>query len=1136
MIDALLRFFTPTPIIAGIETAVYVVVYALVAAVAVSSYVQARKAAKLASQQSSQTRSRGTLAQIRAAVVPRRLIYGRHRVGGIEAFVTVHGDENQFIDYILIWADGPCEEVEGLMLDSHRVDLVPIDDENPWILVASPTDFYAGNVRFESELGNPNIVPHGTGIIPKWGDVGTNLLHGICYSWLELKYDPEKFQAGVPNITALIKGRNDIWDPRESVVKYTNNPALCSNHYMTLQKLGPGLTYATEIAENELIAAANVCEEIVSVPRRNFDSTGGIAEGGTSPNSSIDYEFRYTFDGIINLDSSGEDIIEQFMMSMAGTRVYIGGKWRIYAGAYQAPTFTVDKNIIVGPVSMSSRPSKRDRFNCVRGVYVDEFTKWVPTDFPAVKDPTFIEQDGEELSTDVDLLNSGSPYRARRLGSIVLRSSRFGREVKVPCNIEGWRAQSGRTVTFDFPELGFNNTPMDVTAIDFVIEERKIRIDVSLRETDPSIFDEPENEPYPVPDSMPPLPKPPKDPGDYTDILPKLPINVEATAAVRGGLLSLCGFAEFANISSPPKVYRKKHTQGGMLLQRFMQSLECEEDPCSKGEGSAAGTGLMHSSGYGPFGGGVGVTEISRVEGVSATFVGTAYVLWGDGTPGPAGTPIIAGPGIPFGVNAYSPVTLPWGSTYHATVWFNYIVWGVLIGIDVCFTVGVPKKTIDDWDVKQEYDANCTLGTVENNSTRNYPETDQTVPLTGIEDGRADTFYLSAGMSFSFPAIALEPTLVDVEVTSTSRRTTGRDCQQNTSDRIMLGGPGSTRSVGTVTEQLSNEDTEEAAILRMRAAQPYPDQEDCGGGPPPASWPLIFPGGFPCGASFYERRVSGTSFLYAESVVQFRIESGLVANKSYMVRVPIDMVDLSTGSVMLNAAYIDWNIAPNQIALGGSTSEVYDVPVRKGYSYRIAPVARRQVMGLPTTAEEEETGYVAPAPLTEEAAAERTAELAGVNANEHRPSDIPLSGTDQFRLEAQAGGLILDNEIHSTSDQHRLFLEGYLVGPVWHGNVLNEEAMLALTTNPTDDPYFRGVFAMDMCYREDVEAVFMCISDRGQTIDNWIAMGANLNLDAILDGGNGSGSNIAGEDELDGGDAGDEFDDIVDGTPEEEAL
>ncbi len=126
---------------------------------------------------------------------------------------------------------------------------------------------------------------------------------------------------------------------------------------------------------------------------------------------------------------------------------------------------------------------------------------------------------------------------------------------------------------------------------------------------------------------------------------------------------------------------------------------------------------------------------------------------------------------------------------------------------------------------------------------------------------------------------------------------------------------------------------------------------------------------------------------------------------------------------------------------------------------------------------------------------------------------IPLTGSDAFRLLCESLGLILDNEIHTTDDHKRVFYDGTHVAPVWHGEVAGAAEMLALRTSSD-----RSVFPMDTCLRADTGTVWLCITNRGQTVDDWFNIGA--------------GSDISEVDELDGGDEND-IEDILDGGDED---
>jgi hypothetical protein len=80
-----------------------------------SSVMAAQRAKKLAK------KNRGHLYQVREAAFPRRTAYGRVRVGAFEAHVASSGSNNKYIHYIMVWGDGPFQQVESLMLDNDVV-------------------------------------------------------------------------------------------------------------------------------------------------------------------------------------------------------------------------------------------------------------------------------------------------------------------------------------------------------------------------------------------------------------------------------------------------------------------------------------------------------------------------------------------------------------------------------------------------------------------------------------------------------------------------------------------------------------------------------------------------------------------------------------------------------------------------------------------------------------------------------------------------------------------------------------------------------------------------------------------------------------------------------------------------------
>lgn len=136
---------------------------------------------------------------------------------------------------------------------------------------------------------------------------------------------------------------------------------------------------------------------------------------------------------------------------------------------------------------------------------------------------------------------------------------------------------------------------------------------------------------------------------------------------------------------------------------------------------------------------------------------------------------------------------------------------------------------------------------------------------------------------------------------------------------------------------------------------------------------------------------------------------------------------------------------------------------------------------------------------------------------------LPLTGTDLERLATEAANELLEGELHATLDQNRVFYQGYHVGPVWHGLVADAAEMLTLTVEAE-----RGVFPMDKCYRSDRGSVWMCITNRGEALEDWLELSSGSGgSEDIVDGGD----TTELTDVLDGGDASNEPAVEIDGNP-----
>ena len=396
---------------------------------------------------------------IRRSVVSRRFVYGRARVGGIWLYVETTGASNDFVHLILGLCEGPIEAIESIIFDDEEVTI----DSNglgtgKWAGVLT-VHKYLGT---DDQLADADLVAASAG---KWTTAHT--LKGIAYLYIKFTRNLEIFPA-LPEVTAIIKGKNNILDPRTGLRDYTDNAALCLADYMTTPLRGPGIP-AAEIEQNALIHAANVCDEAVE-----------LLAGGSEP--------RYTVSGAIDLAASVEDNIASFIQAMAGDMIFANGSYEIQAGEYRTPTFEITPDMLIEGFSVSNLQPRKDRPNVVKGTFVAEANRWQRFDFPAVSRTAYVDADGAELVRDLSLEMVGSGSQAQRLASIDLEQARRARTLSITTNLRAMPARVGGSCLVTIPRY-FDRQPMRVLESTFVVgQDGVLLLKLTMIETDPAIY------------------------------------------------------------------------------------------------------------------------------------------------------------------------------------------------------------------------------------------------------------------------------------------------------------------------------------------------------------------------------------------------------------------------------------------------------------------------------------------------------------------------------------------------------------------------------------------------------------------------------------------------------------------------
>jgi hypothetical protein len=253
---------------------------------------------------------------------------------------------------------------------------------------------------------------------------------------LTLKYDPDIFGGGLPNISAIIRGKK-ILDTRTSTTAWTTNAALIARDYIVSSQ-GFGEASAS-INTTAINAAANICDESV-----------GTATGTQS---------RYTANGTLSTENDRIQNLSMILSAMVGTAVRSGGEWIIRAGAYVSPTLDLtDDDLADGAISLVPALPKRDLFNSVRGKIVDPAQSYASVDFPPYRSSTYVSADGgEALYQDITLPMTADAHAAQRIAKLMLHRARQALAFSATFNLRAYRLQPGDTFRMTCSLFGWSN-------------------------------------------------------------------------------------------------------------------------------------------------------------------------------------------------------------------------------------------------------------------------------------------------------------------------------------------------------------------------------------------------------------------------------------------------------------------------------------------------------------------------------------------------------------------------------------------------------------------------------------------------------------------------------------------------------
>ena len=411
---------------------------------------------------------------VREPVMPREIVYGRVRKGGVIVFLHATGKEDKDLHLVVVLAGHPVRSIGAIYFEGQEAVSASGTAQGRW----------AGKLSVQKRLGShdqtafPGLVAAAPAL---W--TPAHRLAGCAALYLRLTYDPDAFPGGIPNITADVEGKDDIYDPRSDSSGYSENAALCVADYMAHPVYGIGAAIGAPdgLEIPSLIEAANICDEAVA-----------LANGGQ--------EARYACNGVVSLSETPKTIIEAMLTAMAGHCLWQAGQWKIRAGAYRIPTATLSaEDLREGGMVLTTRQTRASNFNAVRGQFVSPENDWQPDDFPAVTSDVYRAEDGgEQIWRDIALPFTTSAAMAQRLAKIELERARRQMRLKLCGKLKALRVAAGDTVGLRYDRWGFGGAglpdgkPFEVEAVRLDLTQQgsgpRIAPELLLREASPLVY------------------------------------------------------------------------------------------------------------------------------------------------------------------------------------------------------------------------------------------------------------------------------------------------------------------------------------------------------------------------------------------------------------------------------------------------------------------------------------------------------------------------------------------------------------------------------------------------------------------------------------------------------------------------
>lgn len=385
---------------------------------AASSYLLNRAAKSLAKKPRSDAGISGQEVNYFDTGASLRIVYGRVKTGGMETIPPIiHGPHNEFVHKVITLAGHEVNSFECTFFDATTISNA---NRGPQTWTGSDgmitAGVYSGHafVRYyrgtQTDSVDRLMMEASSAVFNQFRG------RGIAKAMVTYKWNDEIYK-GLPDPTFLYQGKR-CYDPtldsspgadptNTAFATWTSNPARCLADYL-MADYGGGYQ-SEDIDWDTVVTAAAACDALVAI-------NGAV---GTQP--------RYTCNGVLLAagDKQFENNIRALVNSMLGRLIFTDGKWKMFAGGWKSPTFSIDKSDWTSGLSIKTEQGKGKRFNRMRCWFVDSSRNWMRQScYPRTNASYLTADKNERIDAEFEDLLCTDENEAQRKAEFLLRASR----------------------------------------------------------------------------------------------------------------------------------------------------------------------------------------------------------------------------------------------------------------------------------------------------------------------------------------------------------------------------------------------------------------------------------------------------------------------------------------------------------------------------------------------------------------------------------------------------------------------------------------------------------------------------------------------------------------------------------------